>query len=313
MTSTANDKATRAFLRENKHFGLDPEDVFIFTQGMLPGVDENGKMFLAEPGRVFTAPNGHGGTLSGLVDSGALEDMTTRGIEHVYYFQIDNPLVPVPDPVFIGHHAQAGAELSSKVLRKRSPDEPIGTVVKRGGQAEVIEYSDIPPEIRDATTPGGDMRYPWGSIAIHIISVGFIRRFVDEGLRLPFHRARKKIPHIDSEGNLVKPEEANGTKFEMFIFDALRFAKASVTMEVAREDEFAPVKNAEGSDSVATSRAALSDMYARWLESAGVAVEREADGAVAGAIEISPLTADSAEALGDNLPEGVEFRDGLAL
>jgi len=203
--------------------------------------------------------------------------------------------------------------MSSKVLRKRSPDEPIGTVVKRGGRVEVIEYSDIPPEIRDAKTAEGDMRYPWGSIAIHVISVGFVRRFVDEGLGLPIHRARKKIPYVDTQGNLVTPDKANGTKFEMFIFDALRFAKASVTMEVAREDEFAPVKNAEGKDSVATSRAAMSDLYARWLESAGVRVERDADGAVAGAVEISPLTADSSEALGANLPEGVEFRDGLAL
>ncbi|MHC4248093.1 MAG: UTP--glucose-1-phosphate uridylyltransferase [Planctomycetota bacterium] len=313
MTSDANDKATRAFLRKHKHFGLDPEDVFIFTQGMLPAADARGRMFLAEPGRVFTAPNGHGGTLSALADSGALEDMTTRGIEQVYYFQVDNPIVPVPDPVFIGHHVEAGAEMSSKVLRKRSPDEPIGTVVRRGGRPVVIEYSDIPPEVQDAVTPGGDMRYPWGSIAIHVISVGFVRRFIDEGLRLPYHRARKTVPHVDAEGELVTPDWPNGTKFEMFIFDALRFAKASVTMEVAREDEFAPVKNAEGVDSVATSRAAMSGLYARWLESAGVRVEREADGAVAGALEISPLTADSAEALKGNVPPGTEFRDGLAL
>ncbi len=313
MTSDANDRATREFLRKHKHFGLDPEDVYIFTQGMLPAVDGEGKMLLAERGRAFTAPNGHGGTLSALADSGALEDMTTRGIEHAYYFQVDNPLVPVPDPAFIGYHVEAGAEMSSKVLRKRSPDEPIGTLVRRGGRAEVIEYSDIPPEIRDATTPQGDMRYPWGSIAIHVISTGFVRRIVDEGLRLPFHRARKKIPYVDGEGNLVTPDGPNGTKFEMFIFDALRFARESVTMEVARADEFAPVKNASGSDSVATSRAAMTDLYARWLESAGVGVDREGDGAVAGAIEISPLTADSAEALLSNLPEGVEFRDGLAL
>ncbi len=313
MTSDANDKATRAFLRKHKHFGLDPEDVFIFTQGMVPAADGEGRMFLAEPGRVFSAPNGHGGTLSALADSGALEDMTSRGIEHVYYFQVDNPLVPVPDPVFIGHHVEAGAEMSSKVLRKRSPEEPIGTVVRRGGRPVVIEYSDIPPEVRDAVTADGDMRYPWGSIAIHVISVGFVRRFMDEGLALPFHRARKKVPHVDAEGRAVTPAEPNGTKFEMFIFDALHFAKASVTMEVAREDEFAPVKNAEGKDSVATSRAALSDLYARWLEAAGVAVEREADGAVAGALEISPLTADSAEALKGNVPPETEFRDGLAL
>ena len=311
MTSESNDKATRRFLREHRHFGLEAEDVFIFQQGMLPAVTPEGKMLLEAPGRVFTAPNGHGGTLPALADSGALDDMAGRGIEHVCYFQVDNPLVPVPDPAFLGFHVEAGADMSSKVLRKRSPGEPIGTVVKRGGRVEVVEYSDISPEIRDAKTPDGGMRFPWGSIAIHAISVGFIRRLIEEKRALPFHRARKRIPHLDANGRRVEPEEPNGTKFEMFIFEALRYAEASVTMEVAREDEFAPVKNAEGADSAASSRRALTELYARWLEAAGVKVPREADGAVAGSIEISPLTADSPEALKSSLPPGIEFRDGL--
>jgi UDP-N-acetylglucosamine/UDP-N-acetylgalactosamine diphosphorylase len=239
--------------------------------------------------------------------------MEDRGIEHVYYFQVDNPLVPVPDPVFIGHHAKTDAEMSSKVLRKRSPDEPIGTVVMREGRVEVVEYSDISPELRDAAGADGAPLFPWGSIAIHGLSVRFVRRFTDEGIELPYHVARKKIAHVDDEGRTVAPEERNGIKFEMFIFDALRHAERSVTMEVRREDEFAPVKNAEGADSVATARRSLSGLYARWLEGAGVRVEREPDGAVAGHVEISPLTADSAEALKEALPEGTEFRDGLAL
>ena len=205
----------------------------------------------------------------------------------------------------------AGADMSSKVLRKRSPTEPIGTMVKRGGRVQVVEYTDIPPEIRDARDDDGGMRFPWGSIAIHVISVDFVRRFIDGKLALPYHRARKKIPHLDEKGRPVRPEEPNGTKFEMFIFDALRYAEASVTMEVSREDEFAPVKNATGKDSVESSRRALCELYARWLEAAGVSVPREADGTVAGSVEIGPLTADSPEALKLSLPSGTEFRDGL--
>ncbi len=313
MTSESNDKATRQFLRDHRHFDLDPEDVFIFQQGMLPAMTTEGKMLLEARDRVFTAPNGHGGTLRALADSGALEDMTGRGIEQICYFQVDNPLVRVPDPAFLGFHAAAGADMSSKVLRKRSPTEPIGTMVKRGGRVQVVEYTDIPPEIRDARDDDGGMRFPWGSIAIHVISVGFVGRFIDGKLALPFHRARKKTPHLDTKGRPVKPEEPNGTKFEMFVFDALRHAEASVTMEVSREDEFAPVKNATGKDSVESSRRALSQVYARWLEAAGVSVPREADGTVAGSVEIGPLTADSPEALEGSLPPGIEFRDGLTI
>jgi len=313
MTSETNDKATREFLRRNSYFGLHPEDVFIFQQEMMPAVTPEGKLILEAPDRVFAAPNGHGGVLRALDKSGALDDMTGRGVEHIYYFQVDNPLLPVPDPVFLGYHIERGAEMSSKVLRKRSSDEPIGTVVALSGKVRVIEYSDIPLEIREARAPDGSLRFPFGSIAIHALSVAFVARFARGGCALPFHRARKKIPFVDDQGRRVSPSEPNGIKFEMFVFDALEFAERSVTMEVKREDEFAPVKNAVGEDSVATSRKALSELYARWLEACGVRVERLADGSVAGPIEIRPLTADSAEELARALPPGTEFREGLVL
>lgn len=322
MTSETNDRATREFLREHGQYGLDPEDVYIFRQGMMPAVTPEGEMILQARDRVFAAPNGHGGTFKALADSGALDDMTARGIEDVYYFQVDNPMLPVPDPVFIGFHVETGSAMSSKVLRKRSPDEPIGTVVRRmdegQGHVEVIEYSDIPPGIRDARGPNGEVRFPWGSIAVHAISVGFIRRFSEGGERLPFHRAKKEIPFLDERGRTVEPDEPNGVKFEMFVFDAIPLAERAMLMEVDRADEFAPVKNAAGEDSIVTARRALTEQYAKWLEAAGVAVAREADGTVAGALEIGPLTADSAEALvealkGGRLPPDVEFRDGLVI
>jgi len=317
MTSEANERATRDFLRGNDYFGLDPEDVFIFRQGMMPAVTPEGKLILEDKDRVFTAPNGHGGVFRALADSGALDDLVSRGIEELYYFQVDNPLVPVPDPVFLGFHMVAGAQMSSKVLRKRAADEPIGTLVKRlaegGGRVEVVEYSDIPPEVENARLPDGQLRWPWGSIAIHAISVAFARRIVEGGVALPFHRAKKKIPYLDEQGQKVTPVEPNGVKFEMFVFDALGLAERSVALEVDRQSEFAPVKNAEGADSVLTARRALSELYAGWLQAAGVEVAREADGSVAGAVEISPLVADSAAALKAALPPETRFRDGLVI
>jgi UDP-N-acetylglucosamine/UDP-N-acetylgalactosamine diphosphorylase len=178
---------------------------------------------------------------------------------------------------------------------------------------EVVEYSDITPEVRDATRPDGQMRWPFGSIAIHSLAVSFIKRFATGHLELPFHRAKKKIPYVDEGGTIAQPETPNGVKFEMFVFDALRFAERTVSMEVLRDDEFAPVKNATGEDSVETSRRALSAQYARWLEACGVRVAREQDGSVSGYVEIGPLTADSAEALKESLPEKTEFRDGMVL
>jgi UDP-N-acetylglucosamine/UDP-N-acetylgalactosamine diphosphorylase len=298
MTSQGNDVATKAFFRQNRNFGLPAEEVFFLVQGTMPAIGFDGKLLLAEKGSLALSPDGHGGCLSALRRSGALEDMARRGIELISYFQVDNPLVHCIDPLFLGLHALRGSEMSAKGLPKRDPMERVGNFCTVDGKVSVIEYSDMPDELATATTEDGHLRFALGSIAIHVLSRSFVERLTASGEPpLPFHRADKAVPCIDEHGKPVKPAKPNAVKLEMFVFDALPLAKDPVILEIDRREEFSPIKNATGPDSLASSLHDQVRRAAAWLEQAGISVPRDADGQVAAAIEISPLFADSAEEL----------------
>jgi UDP-N-acetylglucosamine/UDP-N-acetylgalactosamine diphosphorylase len=246
-------------------------------------------------------PDGHGGAISALVRSGATEEMRRRGIDTISYFQVDNPLVTIADPVFLGFHLQEGAQMSSKVLQKACPEEKVGVMALADGRLTVIEYSDLDEETMHAREADGSLRYWAGSIAIHMLAVDFVEHMAREA-SMPWHVARKKIPYYEA-GEVVRPDEPNGVKFEQFIFDALPETRASVTLEVEREEEFAPVKNASGVDSAESCRRLLGNRFARWIEAAGGSVARDVEGNAAVGIEISPLVALDAEDLRRALPD----------
>lgn len=284
MTSELNHDSTVAAFAEAEHFGLDPSQVMLFRQGMLPAVDRSGKILLAEEHRLALSPDGHGGSFAALLRSGALDDMERRGIEQIFYFQVDNPLAPVFDPVFLGHHMLAGADMSTKVVAKTDPDEKVGVLGKIDGKLGVIEYSDLPDDLARRTDDAGRLVFRAGNIAIHAMSVPFARRVASGDLELPVHRADKKVPHVDADGRAVSPAEPNAIKMETFVFDALPLASTSITQEVRREDEFAPVKNAEGADSPAVTERMLSDQGKRWMAAAGLAIPDKP-------VEVGPLFA----------------------
>jgi UDP-N-acetylglucosamine/UDP-N-acetylgalactosamine diphosphorylase len=284
MTSAANDADTRAAFEEAGYFGLDPGQVFFLQQGMLPAVDPGGRILLARRHELALSPDGHGGCFRALLQSGALADMARRGIEEIFYFQVDNPLARVLDPVFLGHHALAGSEMSTKVVEKTDPAEKVGVLARRGDVTCLVEYSDLDPSLAAARDADGRLRFRAGNIAIHAIKRAFVERLVEAGAELPVHRADKKVPHVDEAGRRVEPEQPNAVKMEMFVFDALTRARSTMVQEVRREDEFAPVKNAEGADSPDTARAALVDQARRWMAAAGLALPE-------GAVEVGPLFA----------------------
>jgi UDP-N-acetylglucosamine/UDP-N-acetylgalactosamine diphosphorylase len=291
MTSPANDAVTRAFFADHNYFGLHRGDVTFFAQGTIPSFSLEGKALLAGPSRLATNPDGHGGSLKALHASGALRDMIRRGIEHISYFQVDNPLVRCVDPLFIGLHALDGAQMSSKMVIKARADEKVGVFALVDGRINVIEYSDLPQELNEARNADGSLRFAAGSIAIHAITVAFVERLNAGGFALPYHRAVKKVSHIDiTTGRPVDPAEPNAVKLETFVFDALQFCDRSIVLQTLREEEFGPIKNAEGADSPQTSMQLQSDRAARWLESAGVAVPKF-NGRYDATIELSPLTA----------------------
>ncbi len=311
MTSTSNDEATRDFFRVNGFFGLAESDVLFFTQGRLPAIALDGKILLAAKGEIAWNPDGHGGCLTALRRSGVLEELARRGVEHISYFQVDNPLVRCIDPLFIGLHVRAGAEMSAKSLPKSHPLERVGNFCRVDGKTMVIEYSDLPDELARATRSDGALLLGAGSIGIHVFERTFIERLTQGGqCLLPFHRANKAVPHISADGELVDPDQPNAVKLERFIFDALPLAQEVVLLETERGEEFSPVKAASGADSLAS---CLHDQVARaadWLESAGVAVPRDADGQVAAAIEISPLFAAEPADLAGKVDPAMDIRPG---
>lgn len=296
MTSEANHKETVAFFEEHGYFGLKAQDVMFFRQDMIPALDSKGRLFLDKKDHIFKNPNGHGGALSALKNSGALDDMKQRGIDIVFYFQVDNVLIKMCDPIFIGYHLRDDAQMSAKVVQKTDPAEKVGVIGYINGNLGVIEYSDLPEEQQNARNPDGTLKFRGGSIAIHVFDVDFIEQENTGGLRLPWHVAHKKIPYLDDQGNLVEPDAPNGYKFETFVFDALGDAERAVFLEVSRKEEFSPVKNAEGTDSPETARSDQIDLFANWLGEAGIEVPRDINNHVQGKIEISPLYAlDAAE------------------
>ncbi len=302
MTSPDNHESTTAFFQQHENFAL--EQVRLFTQGQMPAVcKQTGKILLADQGHLALSPDGHGGTLAALAKRegdtpSCLEEMRDRGIRTIFYFQVDNPLVQIADPAFLGLHRKADAEVSFKIVEKVQPEEKVGVVVDIGGRPKVIEYSDLPRELGERRESDGTLELWAGSIAIHIFERSFIERIVSRA-ELPFHRAVKKVKHIDDSGTVIDPTIANAVKFETFIFDALPLADRYAVVECDRATEFEPLKNATGPDSPDSVRRRMSDIFAGWLENAGATVPRKNDGSAAVAIEISPLFAlDSGELKG---------------
>jgi UDP-N-acetylglucosamine/UDP-N-acetylgalactosamine diphosphorylase len=288
MTSPLNHAETIEIFRSNDYYGLDDKNVFIFQQGTLPNFSIDGKILLADKAQLSCSPDGHGGSLKALYRSGAIEDMKRRGVEFISYFQVDNPLINIFDPLFIGLHALDKAEMSSKAVIKTNPYERLGNFCLVDGRLTVIEYSDLPDELAEKRNPDGSLVFKLGSIAIHIINCAFVERLNTEAFSLPLHKAVKNIPHIDEHGKLLEPDEPNGVKLESFVFDAVPLASKSIILETLRSEEFAPTKNATGFDSVETTRRMMVERAADWLESAGAAIPKKPDGSIDCVLEIAP-------------------------
>lgn len=295
MTSVANHDETVDFFTTHKFFGLRKENVFIFPQNMIPSLDLSGKLILKNRYSLFKNPDGHGGSLTALQTSGMIGELERRGIDIVSYFQVDNPLVKIIDPVFIGFHIMEGAEISSKGMMKNGPKEKVGVFVRRNdGKTGILEYFDMTNEMQDARGPDGNLLYCMGNPAIHLFSLDFIKEITSGGaVSLPYHVAKKKIEALRSGGYT----EIRGYKFEKFVFDAIPLARKTILLETVREEEFAPVKNKSGEDSVETARDLMNRLSFSWLAEKKIPVPENTK-----VIEISPLRAVEPEDLSGEVP-----------
>ena len=310
MTSPATHEETVAYFREHNNLGLAEDDLTIFCQGTMPAVDaETGKLLLEAPDSLALSPDGHGGTLAALAKHDCLNSARERGIEQLFYFQVDNPLTQICDPEFIGYHLLSGSELSTQVVAKKLPEEKVGVAVKIGDEVRILEYSNLTDEAARRTDETGGLALWAGNTAIHVFDRAFLERMLENADSLPFHKAHKKVPYIDESGKLIEPEEPNAIKFERFIFDLLPHAKDAIVVEIDPACGFAPVKNAPGEqrDSPETSRAAVLALHRKWLDSAGASVADDAE------VEIGPSFALNEADVKQRVGSGTTFAESKYL
>ncbi len=305
MTSPATDAETRAYFESNNRLGLSENELRIFCQGTMPAVDDKtGKVLLASQHEIALSPNGHGGLLAALDRCGCLKEADERGIEQLFYLQIDNPLVPVCDPTMIGIQILSKSQVLTQVVKKRFPLEKVGNVVSIDGRTQIIEYSDLPASAAEQKAPDGSLKLWAGNIAVHVFEREFLKAMRTNKDALPFHRAHKAVPFVDANGQTIKPSSPNAYKFERFIFDLLPMAERSIVVEGDATKVFAPVKNADGAptDTPEASRNAISNLHKSWLEEAGAIVD---DGIV---VEIHPAWAMDANDVKAKIEPGLKVQ-----
>lgn len=301
MTSGPTDAETRRHFAENAYFGLKQKQIFFFQQGVLPAMTENGKVILQTATQPALSPDGNGGVYPALAAGGVLADMAAKGVKALDCYCVDNALARLGDPVFVGMCVERGVECGARVVAKCGPEEKVGVFAERNGFLEVVEYSELDPAqahaVDEDDKQSGRLKYNWANICMHYFDAAWLQRMADDLAASPkYHIAHKKIPSRD--GPVV------GIKLELFIFDAFPKAKTVALMEVSRDDQFAPVKNAPGSetDSPDTARAAIMKLHRRWVEAAGGMVQAP------NGVEVAPLVSYAGEGL-ETICQGKTFKE----
>ncbi|HBV84079.1 MAG: UDPGP type 1 family protein [Lachnospiraceae bacterium] len=255
MTSDKNHNETTAFFEEKDYFGYPKDFVKFFKQEMAPSVDFNGKLFMEAPDSLSLSPNGNGGWFYSMAVTGVLNDVKVRGVEWLNIFAVDNVLQRIADPVFVGATLDSGRVSGAKVVRKADPEEKIGVLCLEDGKPSIVEYYEMTEEIINSREANGELSYNFGVILNYLFRVDQLEEISSK--KMPVHVVEKKIPYLDENGVLIKPESPNGYKFELLVLDMIHLFENCLSYEVVRDYEFAPIKNKTGVDSVESARALL--------------------------------------------------------
>ncbi|PSN34428.1 UDP-N-acetylhexosamine pyrophosphorylase [Blattella germanica] len=312
MTSEATMDSTAEFFEKHHYFGLQKENIIMFEQGLLPCFTFDGKMIMDEKWKISRAPDGNGGIYRALRDTGILDDMEKRGVKYLHAHAVDNILVKIADPIFVGYCVQRNAECGAKVVDKAFPQEAVGVICKVDGQYQVVEYSEITTKTAEKRNSDGRLTFSAGSICNHFFTTEFLRKIANKyESKLKLHVAKKKIPYVDDSGDRHNPEKPNGIKMEKFVFDVFPFAEQFVIWEVKREEEFSPLKNSDAAEkeNPTTCRNDIFALHRRYIQDAGGLVETNGAPVIC---EISPLVSYAGEGL-DKLVSEKKFKPPVLL
>ncbi len=255
MTSDINYEDTTCFFKEHNYFGYNPEYIHFFVQELNPATDFEGKILMNSPYSLALSPNGNGGWFSSMNKAGLLKEIFDGPIEWINVFAVDNVLQGIADPVFLGATIESGKMCGSKVVRKAFPEEKVGAICKENGKPHIIEYYELSEEMMHQTTADGSLAYGFGVTLNYLFPISRLKETLDN--KMPLHVVKKSVPYIDHNKNYIEPKEPNGFKFETLALDLIHEMDDCLVFEVDREKEFAPVKNKEGVDSIATARELL--------------------------------------------------------
>jgi len=311
MTSEHTMEPTCKYFKENDYFGLDENQIFFFEQYMLPAFTFDGKIIMESRHKISKSPDGNGGIYKALRDRKVLDKIKTLGVQYLHAHSVDNILVKVADPIFIGYCITKNADCGAKVVKKAYPSEPLGVVCEVDGKFQVVEYSEITEHTAEKQNPDGHLTFSAGNICNHFFTTDFLNNIAyQHDYKLKLHVAKKKITHVDSEGNECKPEKPNGIKMEKFIFDVFEFCNRLAVWEVERDEEFSALKNADvpgGKDNPKTARLDVFHLHRKFVNKAGGKFVRDDI-----ECEISPLLSYSGEDL-KHLVDGKIFNSTLEL
>jgi len=304
MTSPSVHDETISYFEEHDYFGLN-DSIEFFCQGILPVVEsQSGQILLQSPHTISVSPNGHGGMIEALVANKLLDKYQQAGIEHFFFGQIDNPLSPTCCPELIGFHSLTDSAVTLQAIAKQDAQDKTGNIVQMDGRIQMIEYTEMPPQLAKQITPDGQLNFWAANIAVHIFKTSFLKQLAQDPTALPFHTAHKTVAHIDQLGNQIHPTEPNAIKFERFIFDSLSVSPKTTVIEADRNFVFAAVKNhaAASFNTVDTCQQAISALHRNWLIAAGVQVDMDIT------VEIDPYWARNAQQVGErpDLPQTIK-------
>ena len=259
MTSRENNYDTINFFEANNYFGYPKDMVMFFKQEELPMLHEDGRIILESKSTIRLAADGHGGILGAMHKNNIIKDLENKGIKWIFIGGIDNVLLKMVDPLFMGITIHKGVKLAGKSIVKANPEEKVGVFCKRNGKPSVVEYTEITSEMAYESDAAGELLYGESHILCNMFSIEALKQIGDE--KLPYHAAFKKSAYIDDAGNEIIPVLPNSYKFETFIFDAFNKFEDMLIFRTLREEEFAPVKNKEGVDSPETARRLYMDYW----------------------------------------------------